>query len=161
MSWLVDRRWKKLAVTAVLLAIAASAYAYWTSSGTGTGSAGTGTTTGITVNQTSTVTGLYPGGPAQALSGNFTNTNAGAVVVASVNATISSVTKAVGAPAGACTAADYTLSGFPTTTVTPTAGIPSGTGVGTWSGGTIAMVNSAGNQDGCKGATVNISYTSN
>ncbi len=160
MSRFIDRRWKKIALLACLLVSAASAYAYWTSGGTGSGSAATGTTTGITVNQTSTPTGLYPGGPAQPLSGNFTNTNSGPIQVASVNATIASVTKATGAPAGPCTATDFTLSGFPTTTITP-AEIPSGTGVGSWSGGSIAMVNSASNQDGCKGATVNISYTSN
>ena len=81
MSWLVDRRWKKAALTAVLLGIAATGYAYWTSGGTGSGSATTGTTTGITIIQTSTITGLYPGGPAQALSGNFTNTNSGPIKV--------------------------------------------------------------------------------
>ena len=45
----------------------------------GNGSGSTGTTNAITVNQTSVVTGLYPGGPAQDLSGDFDNPNPGAV----------------------------------------------------------------------------------
>ena len=50
----------------------------------------TGNTTGITVNQTSAVTGLYPGGPAAPLSGNFDNPNAGAVHVGTVTVSIAS-----------------------------------------------------------------------
>src|SRR5450759_1033138 len=59
------------AIVTVALALASGvAYAYWTSGGSGAGSAAAGTTSGITVNQTNSVSGLYPGGPAVALSGN-------------------------------------------------------------------------------------------
>ena len=63
------------ATTVVLLAGGGAAFAYWTLSGSGTGSAATGTVTGsITAVQTSTISNLRPGGAAQTLSGNFTNT---------------------------------------------------------------------------------------
>ena len=51
--------------------------------------------------------------------------------------------------------ADYTL----TAAAMPVnAEIPVGAPVGTWTGATIAFNNTAANQDGCKGATVNLSY---
>lgn len=145
------------AVTVGLLAIGGGAFAYWTLSGTGTGTASTGLSSGtITVVQTSTVSNLRPGGTAQALSGNFNNTDTGPVYVASVTAAILSVTKAGNAPVGACTAADYTLSNA----IMPVAAqIPSGTAQGSWSGATLAFNNTGSNQDGCQGATVNLSYT--
>lgn len=141
-----------VAATAVLAVSAGAAYAYWTNSGSGTGDASTGNNTAITVNQTSVVSALAPGLAAQPLSGNFTNPNSSPVYVASVTATVASTDK-VG-----CDASDYTV-------VQPTAvnaQVASGTGVGSWSGGSIQFNNKANaNQDACKGATVTISYTSN
>src|SRR5450631_3844096 len=52
------------------LASTGVAYAYWTTSGTGSATATTGTVVGITVNETTSATNLYPGGPAQPLAGN-------------------------------------------------------------------------------------------
>lgn len=158
-----NRKKLLLAFGAFLLIAGGVAYAYWSSSGTGTGTAVTGTTTGITVNQTSTaITNLYPGVSPQALSGNFDNGNTGAARVHQVSATISSVTGPNVSVAPACTAADYQLNGFP---YTVDAEVAAGTGVGSW--GTTApitsiqMLDSATNQDSCKGATVHLSYTSN
>ena len=150
---------RKAVVTAgaVLLIAAGGAYAYWTTTGSGTGSATNGTSVGITINQTSTITGLYPGGPAVALSGNFDNTNSGAVYVGTVTATLVDVTGGSGGTP-ACTTADYTLAS-PAATVN--ADIASGNGVGAWSGPTIQLKNLATNQDACKNATVNLAYTSN
>jgi hypothetical protein len=137
----------------VLVAAAGVAYAFWSTTGSGTGSASTGNVTAITVNQTSTVSGLAPGLPAQALSGNFDNPNSGPVYVTSVTATVTGTDKA------GCTASDYTISGSPATVG---AQVASGSGVGSWSGITIAFNNKPStNQDACKGATVSISYTSN
>jgi hypothetical protein len=141
-----------LGATCFLLATA-GAYAYWTQSGSGAGSAATGTTDGITVNQTSTPSALYPGGPAQAISGNFDNPNDGKVRVATVVVSISSIE---GSPAG-CTVADYQLNNA---TATVNAEIDPGDGVGSWSGPTIQMLNTGSNQDGCKDAVVNLSFTS-
>jgi hypothetical protein len=153
------RRFNRKAVVtagAVFVIVAGGAYAYWTQGGSGTGSAANGTTVGITVNQTSVITGMYPGGPARALSGNFDNTNSGPVRVATVTAALTSVTGSVGTPA--CTIADFQLNN-PVATVN--AEIASGSGVGAWSGPSVQLLNSATNQDACKTASVNLGYTSN
>lgn len=148
------RRTRRIAVitTALVLVGGGAAYAWWTTSGTGTGSAATGTSIPITVVQTSTLSAMYPGDSAQTLSGNFNNTNSGPVHVASVTVSISSVTGG----AGSCDATDYTLAGA---TMTVNADVPAGSGQGSWSGATIKFNNKASNQDGCKGATVNLAYT--
>jgi hypothetical protein len=135
----------------VALASAGVAFAYWTNSGTGTGTASTGTTTGITVKQTSTITNLAPGLPAQTLSGNFNNTNTSPVYVTAVTATVS------GTDQTGCGASDYTIAG----TAPVNAEIPAGTSVGSWTGLTIQFNNKPGtNQDACKNAVVTIAYAS-
>ncbi len=145
-----------VATAAVALAGAGVAFAYWSAGGSGTGTAATGTTVGIVAVQTSTVTNMKPGDVAQALSGNFTNPNAGPVYVATVTASISGVVKATGAPAGTCDATDYTLA---TAVATVNAEVPAGAAQGSWSGATIKFNNKAAvNQDACKGATVNLAY---
>lgn len=146
------------AVTAVLLAGGGAAYAYWTSTGSGTGTGATGTTIPITAVQTSTISNLRPGGAAQTLSGNFTNTNTGPVYVTNVVVTISSVTKDPGAVAGTCDATDYVIVGG---TMAVGAQVPVGTAQGAWSGATIAFVNKGTSQDQCKLAVVNFNYAVN
>ena len=142
-------------ITAVLLGGGGIAYAYWTAGGSGTGTGTTGTSSPITINQTSVISNIRPGGAAQTLSGTFTNANDEPVYVATVTASIASVTGG----AGTCEANDYTLANA---VMTVNAEIPVGTGVGSWSGATIAFLNKAGeNQDDCKNATVNFAYTSN
>lgn len=141
------------AVTGVLLAGAGVAYAYWTAGGSGTGTAETGTSEVVTVNQVSVISDLRPGGVAQELSGTFDNPNDTPVYVTSVTVSISSVTGGD----GACTAADYVLTGA---TMAVGAEIAAGNGVGAWSGATIAFDNDPlVNQDGCKNATVNLTYS--
>ena len=149
---------KKIAilVTALVVLIGGAAFAYWTAGGSGTGTADTGSNVPITVVQTSTISAMGPGDTAQTLSGTFTNTNSGPVYVGTVTASISSVTKAVNAPAGTCAAGDYTLAN-PIMTVN--AEVPAGASQGSWSGATIKFNNkTAVNQDACKGATVNLAY---
>ncbi|MCW2648188.1 MAG: hypothetical protein JWP07_4297, partial [Pseudonocardiales bacterium] len=70
-----------IAAAGIIAVGGATALAYWTQGGTGTGSGSTGTTTAITVNQTSSVSGMYPGSSPQALSGTFDNLNANAVTI--------------------------------------------------------------------------------
>src|SRR5690349_17884069 len=95
---LAMRKSRKFAVvagsTVGALALGGVAFAYWTQTGSGSGSGSTGTTSDITVRQTSTVSGLYPGSTPQALSGDFTNPNPGAVSISSVTAAVTSVTGA-------------------------------------------------------------------
>ena len=146
-----------LALLLVALAASISGYAYWTAtgSGTGTGSAAAGTAN-VTVNQTTVLAAMYPGDTAQTISGNFNNPNPGPVYILTVTASISSVVKAGGAPAGTCDATDFTLANA---TATVNAEVPAGNAKGAWSGPTIHFNDKASNQDACKGATVNLAYT--
>jgi hypothetical protein len=140
-----------LAGTTLVLASGGAAFAYWTNTGSGEGAAGTGTNSPITINQTTTVSGLGPGVAAQSLAGNFDNTNDGPVYVAAVTATVTGTDKA------GCGATDYTIAG----TAPVATQIPVGTDVGAWTGLTITFNNKAGvNQDACKGAVVAIAYAS-
>lgn len=142
-------------VTAILVGGAGAAYAYWTNTGAGTGAGSTGTNLTITINQTSTVTAMGPGVAAQALSGTFTNPNAGPVYVNDITVSIGSITVG-GLPAVGCEADDYTITGSP---ISVDAEVVTGTA---WSGATIVFENEAAeNQDGCKNATVNLVYSSN
>ena len=149
---------KKVVVLSALCALIAAggAYAYWTAGGSGSGSATAGSTANLTVNQTTVLGPMYPGDAAQVISGTFGNTNAGPIQIATVTASISAVTKAAGAPAGDCDATDFTLAN-PVMTVLPA--IPTGTLQGAWTGASLKFNNKTGtNQDGCKGATVTLSY---
>jgi hypothetical protein len=144
--------------TAVVAAGAGVAFAYWTSSGSGSGSASTGNVDGITINQTSTVTGLYPGGPSSPLSGDFTNSNASQVYVSQVSVAVQAGWSAqADSTKPECTAGDFTL----VQPAATNAEIASGTHVGSWGAGSIALNDSATNQDNCKDVSVPLVYTSN
>jgi hypothetical protein len=154
------KTWNRVALFVAVgacLAFGAVAYAYWTRGGTGSGSATAGTAAAITVNQTSTPTGLYPGGTAQALSGTFTNTNAGPVNVSSVTAAVHAfASHVVDATKPDCTQADFAIGGTSGATV-----VPAGTGVGSWSGLTVRLTDNGLNQDNCKNVSITIDYTAN
>ena len=141
-----------------LLAFSGVALAYWSAGGSGTGTAQAAPgTSNLIINQTTVLTAMYPGDTAQTISGNFNNPNAGPVYVTTVTASIASVTKAAGAPATPCAADDFTLAGA---TMTVNAEIPSGSPKGAWTGASIHF-NDKGtvDQNGCKGATVNLAYS--
>ncbi|TDU91800.1 hypothetical protein EV138_5413 [Kribbella voronezhensis] len=151
------RNKKKIILAGVAVAVigAGSAFAYWTNIGSGNGTGTTGTNAAISVSQTSVVTELAPGAPAQALSGTFTNTNNTPVYVEKVSVSIDpGFSKRADSTKPACTAADFTL-------VQPTATNAEVITGATWSGGSIAMINSPANQDNCKGVTVPLVYSSN
>jgi hypothetical protein len=154
---LSKRRIVLAALVAVVLAIASGvAYAYWTGGGNGTGTGATAAgTTALTVNQSTVLTAMYPGDSAQTISGTFNNTSSGPVYVASVTASIASVTKA-GIPAVGCDATDFTLA---TPVASVNASVPVGSTVGAWTGPKINFNNKITNQDACKGVVVNLSYT--
>jgi hypothetical protein len=155
MKLIRKRTWVLLGAVFVAVMAAVGANAYWTTGGSGTGSASTGTTAAITVNQTSTPSGLYPGGSG-ALSGDFTNGNASPVYISSVTASVTAFSAQANGSKPACTQADFSISG----TATVGAQVPVGTG-GSWSGLSLNMTNSGTNQDNCKSISVPISYTAN
>jgi hypothetical protein len=139
------------------LAIAGAAFAFWTGGGSGTGSATATTPSALVVNQTNAaINNLFPGGPAQALSGTFNNPNSGPVTITTLTASVVPFTSQANSGKPACTEADFAISGTPT--INPTA-VPSGTGVGSWSGYSVALTNTALNQDNCKGVSIQIAYT--
>jgi hypothetical protein len=140
----------------VFIAATGVVYGYWTANGSGTGTASAANNvTSLTVNQTTVLTPMFPGDTAQTISGTFNNPNAAGTWVNTVTASISSVVKAGGAPAGTCDATDFTLAS-PVATVN--ALVPSGNLQGAWTGPTLKFNNKAANQDACKGATVNLAY---
>jgi hypothetical protein len=147
-------RWVVVGSVVGVLALGGLAFAFWTAGGSGTGSGATGSGSALTVNQTVSPTGLYPGGSV-ALSGNFTNPNSGSVYIASVTATVTAFSVQADSSKPSCTQADFSISG----TATVAAQIPAGSGVGAWSGLSLNMTNAGTNQDNCKNITVPIAYT--
>lgn len=141
--------------TALALATAGTAYAYWSTSGSGNGTATTSAgAASLVVTQTSTISNMYPGDSAQTISGTVKNTAANSAYVTSVTASISSVTGPNIDGAHPCGAGDYALAA-PVMSVA--ADVAAGTTV-TFTGATLKFANSITNQDGCKGATVNLAY---
>ena len=140
--------------TAIAVVGGGVAFAFWTTSGSGTGSAATSAgAANLAVAQTSTISNMYPGDAAQTISGTVTNNAANSAYVTKVVVSIASVTPASGAT-GSCDATDYTLA-------SPTMNVGQDVAAGdvaSFSGATIKFNNKATNQDGCKGATVNLAY---
>ncbi|HEY3671230.1 MAG TPA: hypothetical protein VGN51_09860 [Acidimicrobiia bacterium] len=149
-------RFVALAVLALALAVGGIAFAYWTQGGSGSGGATAGTTSAITVNQTGTPTGLYPGGPAVPLSGTFDNPNAHPVHISSVTVVVTPFSVQTDNAKPACTAADFAVGGASGANV-----VPAGTGVGSWSGLTVRLVDGVANQDNCKNVNITLDYTAN
>ena len=144
------------ALTAGVLVVASAggAYAFWTASGSGSGSASTSAgASNLAIAQTSTISNLRPGDAPQPITGTVKNNADSAAYVATVTASIT-VTKAADA-VGTCDASDYTL-------LKPTMTVGKDLAAGetfTFSGATLQFNNKAdANQDGCKGATVNVAY---
>lgn len=153
--------------TAAVLVGGGVAVAFWTTTGNGTGTAGVGTNTAVTVDQDTTISGLVPGGPSTDIDFTVNNPSDGPQTINGVTVTIASVDKAVGAPAGACTAGDFslvggTINGSHAILANDDLTYTSGAGGDVANTGlNISMVNSGSNQDGCKGATVNLNYAVN
>jgi hypothetical protein len=148
---------KRAALVAVFtLALAGTAFAFWSAGGSGSGSGSVANpgAQNVTVNQTSTVSNLVPGGPAGSLSGDFTNGNTNAVKVTSVSITGHTV-DATHLAAG-CTADNFETGG---TITVPNGDVAASSTGGSWTGGTVALKNTSSNQDACKGATVTVSYS--
>ncbi len=153
----IKKRFAAIAALVAALVLGGLAYAYWTQGGNGSGTASTGSTVAITVNQTGSPTGLYPGGPAAALSGTFDNPNAHPVHISSVTAAVHAFTAQADVNKPTCTAADFAIGGAGTGAIV----VPNGTGVGSWSGLTVSMLDNGLNQDNCKSVTITVDYTAN
>jgi hypothetical protein len=126
------------------------------SSPSNTPSPGPTTDDGLTIVQTSTMTGLAPGVAPAAITGTITNRAATSTVVTAVTVDIAGVTKAVAASAGTCDASDYILLG---------ANMPVGQTLApgesaNFAGAQIGFNDKTVNQDACRRAVVSLSYVS-
>ena len=122
-----------------------------TSSGVGGGSAGTSGVSPITINQTAALKELFPGSAPQELSGTFTNAGSAAVFIGAVEASLTGISGGN----GSCSLTNFKLAN----PVMPVGlEVPVGQDVGSWGGATVQMIGQPSSQDGCKRATVQISY---
>jgi hypothetical protein len=139
-----------VAVSGVLLAAGAgAAYAYWSAAGTGAGTA-TESSASTPFTITNTVpTGLAPGGSVT-VNGTITNNNA--TTSEFVN-TVSAVLTLDAGHSG-CLAADFTLAPVLVNARVLKSAVKTFTA-------SLSMTDTGVNQDACKGATVNIAWSSN
>jgi hypothetical protein len=144
-----------LAVLAVSVISAVGAYAYFTTSGTGTGTGGVGTSSAVTVSQVGSISDLLPGSAAQAVDFKINNPLSTPQYITQVAVSISSVTAPNADATHPCSASDFAISGSP---VAIDQDLASGDTSFSPSGATLAMNDSNSNQDGCKGATVNLAF---
>ena len=137
-----------LAAAAVVVIGAGSAFAYWSTTGSGTGDGTTATSNGTIVLHASFANGLTPGASTPV---SFTADNAG-----SSSLQVGTVTTVVTASAG-CDASWFTVAPV----VENQTIAASSSGVALANSGSLVFADSASNQDGCKGATITLSLTSN
>jgi hypothetical protein len=133
-----------------LVAIAALAYAYWTGTGSGTGEGDVGTSGSVTL--TGTVTdGVAPG---TSVPVSFTAANSTDSAIFVTNVHLDSV--AVDAAHSECNTADFSMAD-----VTQNHQVPAGaTAEPLPNDGSLAMANTAVNQDACKNATLTLTLSS-
>jgi hypothetical protein len=103
-------------------------------------------------------------GAGVALNLSIVNPNNQTMQVTNLTVAITSVTKAANAPANRpCTAADYTVvqfsGSYPISLGAGETRSLSSLGIPSTRWPVLAMVNSSSNQDGCKGATVNLTFS--
>jgi archaellin len=158
---------KKLVVTAVaatvLVGTGTAAFAYWTSQGTGRGTATTAAeATTLKVDQIGTPKDMYPGDAEQKLIVKVTNPGPNKVEIAGVSV-VPTVTLAEGMK-DKCDPSDYQVNGkqLPAegTVTLNWKAVELAAGADQDSTNTVQFFDKAeANQDGCKGATLVLSYT--
>jgi archaellin len=157
---------KKLVVTAAVAAVVVgtgtAAFAYWTSQGTGQGTATTAAeATTLVVKQTTSPVGMFPGDSEQKLVVKVTNPGPNKVQVDGVSV-VPTVTRADGAE-GKCDPSDYQVNGKQL----PAEGVVSlnwdavelDAEASQDSTNSVQFFDKDTSQDGCKGATLVLSYT--
>jgi hypothetical protein len=152
-----------LAVLAIL-AFAGAAVAYFTATGSGSGNAQVGTSSAMTINATITpgTGGLVPGGNPATVSFAVSNPSSGNQYVGTVTMTgvqaysdSAHTNNITGTAAGQCDTSQFTM-----TPVAENQDVASGsTALST--NGSLVFHDSGTNQDGCKGAYLVASFTSN
>ena len=153
-----------IAATAAVLLTGGVAFAYWTSTGTATGSALTGDVKALVVTQVPITQHLTPG-HSVGVQGSVENTDPTAVHLTGVTGAIGNVVAASGKT---CDASNYTITSDPNVKYPAQLGGAGNLGndgkflaskVGWFQ--ILTMKDLDTNQDGCKGATVNLVFTAN
>lgn len=109
----------------------------------------------LSLTQTSDLAGLAPGIAPAPITGRLVNHRRHSIRITAVEVTITSITSAPGAPAGACSASDYRLTAARMQVgriLTPGASTPFG-------GASLGFADRTSNQDACQGATVHLLYS--
>jgi hypothetical protein len=146
------KAWVILGIVAAIGLSAIGAFAYWTTTGSGTGSASVATANGVLVLHGTAPTDLYPGGQSEVT---FTADNAGAT-----NLFVGTIhLDSVAADAGhvTCDTADFSMADVVSNTMVPA----TTSGHALTGTGTLVYANTAVNQDGCKGADLTLTLSSN
>jgi hypothetical protein len=150
------------------LGLAGAAFAFFTGTGTGSGHASVGANTGWAVTLSSDNTGsLYPGTGSETLSYTIQNTGGGNQQLTSVTAALvtdSSGLAETGNPASyitGCYAGWFTATASPPVNSSNATVLGSEIAPGNWAYGTVkvTMTDTTGSQDGCIGATPNITLS--
>jgi hypothetical protein len=142
-----------LGAGAIAVAGAGTAFAFWSTSGSGTGTASVanGYASNVSITNGAVSGALVPGGSAT-VPVTVTNNNSGTATVGAVSG---SVTGIVGSPAN-CSASDFTID--PTSAVGV---VQPGVANAVVTSATIHFAdNTTTSQDGCKGASLSITWSS-
>jgi len=129
-----------------------AAYAYWTNSGSGDGSATTGTTSPFTVSVDNVdLADLSPAGPTDTVGYSISTTGSGTEHATTALATVTGTHNGSG-PVTGCTSDDFDITNntFPAAGVDITSATPANYTFD------IKMKDTGGNQDACKGVTVDL-----
>jgi len=154
------KRTLQVTVTAIAGVILASgaAFAFKSTSNIETLSTTTGEPAAVIISQAAPTVFLTPGRSVP-LHGTVSNPNAEPVTFTGFAATIDSIKTTHGEASRPCVPEDYFLDGGPQITNGDSSDIP-GLGEVSWEGMTLHMIrDDTSSQDDCKGATVNITYT--
>jgi len=146
----INKKSVVVATAALVLVGAGSAFAYWTTTGSGTGTATNASSNGVVVLHATFANGLTPGA-SEAVT--YTGDNAG---TSSLNVGTITPVVSVDAAHSTCLAADFVA-----TTVTSNTTLAHNTSGVALGAGTLTFTDTAVNQDGCKGAVITITASSN
>ena len=143
---------------AMSLTVGGVAYAFWTTNSTGTGTAKTGSAPVVNITQTNTVQNLVPGAPAAPIDLFLNNLGPAHAQITKVQVVVDVfASRAIDPLKPDCTEADFDVRDA---TLASSDIAPGGLPIvgGGASGATIALKNTALNQDNCQGVSLNLTF---
>jgi hypothetical protein len=149
---LIKKRTVAVLGAVAVLAVAGIAIAYWTTTGSGSGSGAVATSNGTLVLH-GTISGELSPGASSAVAYTADNANSSSEQVGTVKAVVSIDEEHANK---GCLASDFTIADTAENQVIAA----KASGVALAHAGSIAMADTAANQDACKGATISLALTS-